>query len=145
MGVEHRPYRGQASTLHQVRDALHKGRVHQPQALRQVRRHHHAAAHGLAVQPLAVAQTGLDGMAKGVAKIENGAQTALALVLRHHMGLDLAAAPHRVRQRGHVAGAQGAKVGLDPIQKRHVGNRPVLDDFGQASAHFTRGQGFERG
>ena len=54
-----------------------------PEALRQVGRHHHAAADRLAVQPLAVAQAGLDRVAEGVAEVEDGAQAALALVLAH--------------------------------------------------------------
>ena len=108
--------------------------------MRQLRRHHHATAHGLAVQPLAKAQAGLDGVAKGVAKIQNRPQARLALVLPHHPGLDFTTALHRVHQGLRIARHQGVDVGLNPVQKHHVGNRSVFDDFSQARTHLARGQ-----
>jgi hypothetical protein len=44
----------------------------------------------LAVQPLAVAQPGLDGVPEGVAEIQDRAQAGFAFVLAHNPGLDLA-------------------------------------------------------
>jgi hypothetical protein len=35
-------------------------------------------------------------------------------------------------------------VGVNPIQKLHVGDGAVFDDFGQARAHFALGQGLQR-
>ena len=125
----------------QRRQALHQGGIDQPQTLRQMGRHHHAATDGFAMQPLAITQTGLDGMAKGVAEIQNGAQAVVALVLRHHPGLDLATAFDGVGQRTGVARHQGTDVGLNPVQKRQVGNRAVFDDFGQPGADFALCQG----
>ena len=88
------------------------------------------------MQPFAIAQARLDGVAEGVAEVEDGAQAAFLLVLAHHPGLDLATAAHGGSQQHGVAGQQTGNVGLDPVKKRHVGNRAVLDDFGQARAQL---------
>ena len=109
-----------------------------------MRRHDHAATHPFAVQPLTVAHASLNGMAKGMAKIENGAQARFALVLSHHPGLDLTTALDCMRQRLRVTRHEGRHVVLNPIEKSHVGNRPVLDDFGQAGAQLALRQGLER-
>ena len=61
-----------------------------------MRSHHQAAAHRFAMQPLSVAQSRLDRVAKGVAKIEDGSQTRLPLILPHHPSLDFATALNRV-------------------------------------------------
>ena len=93
------------------------------------------------MQPLPVTQTGFDGVAKGVAKVQNSAQARFALVLRHHVGFDLAAALDRMGQRHRVTGQQRIQVGRDPVQKAQVCYRAILDDLGQAGAEFALGQG----
>ena len=67
---------------------------------RRARREHHAEADGFAVQPALVAADGLDRVAERVAEVQQRAPAVLALVLGDDRGLDLAAAPDRVRQRG---------------------------------------------
>ena len=93
------------------------------------------------MQPLPVTQTGFDGVAKGVAKVQNSAQARFALVLRHHVGFDLAAALDRMGQRHRVTGQQRIQVGRDPVQKAQVCYRAILDDLGQAGAEFALRQG----
>ena len=109
-----------------------------------MRRHHHAATDALAVQPFAIAQARFNRVAKGVTKIQDGPQARFALVLTDDPGLDLATALNGVGQRGRVFGQQRLKVDFQPAEKRHVGNRPVFDDFAQAGAQFTVRQGLER-
>ena len=96
------------------------------------------------MQPLAVAEAGLDRMTKGMAEVQDRTQTRLALVLLHHLRLDLARAPNRVAQRRVVARQQRVDVDLQPIEESHVGDRPVFDDLGQAGAEFARRQRVER-
>ena len=95
------------------------------------------------MQPLAIAQSGLDGVTEGVAVIQYGADAAFFFVLPHHPGLDFAAAAHRCGQRLWVAGQQRGQMGFDPVQKRHVCNGAVLDDFGQTRAQLALGQRFQ--
>ena len=137
------PHDGQARAFDHLCQALHKGHIHQAQALRQMGGHHHATTHGLAMQPLAKTQTGFDGMAKGMSKVEDGAQAPFTLVLAHHLGLDLATALNRPGQSGWVAGQQSVQVGFDPIEESHVRNRAVFDDFGQTRAEFARRQALQ--
>jgi hypothetical protein len=89
--------------------------------VREIGRHHHAAADRFAVQPFAVAEAVLDRVAEGVAEVQHGAQAAFALVAPHHVGLDLAGAQDRVRQRGVVARDQLADV--RSIQSKKGGSR----------------------
>ena len=102
------------------------------------RRHHHAAADRLAVQPLAVAQAGLDRVAEGVAEIEDRAQarlrarpgaTTAALISHERLTACASAGRSRAMQR--------VDVRLDPVEERGVGDRPVLDHFGQPGAEFA--------
>ena len=113
-----------------------------PRRLRQVGRHHHAAADRLAVQPGAVAHAGLDRVAEGVAEVEHGAQAAFALVAAHHVGLDLARARDRVRQRAAWSRATSLPM-FASIQskKRGVEDGAVLDHFGQAGRQLARAAG----
>ena len=109
-----------------------------------MRGHAHAGGHGLAVQPVAVAHARFDGVAKGVAEVEDGAQAGFALVARDDAGLDLAASLHGVREGGGVAGAQLLHVAFEPGEELHVGDGAVLDNFGQPGGQLARGQGAQR-
>ncbi len=131
---------GQAGGRHQRAQALHGGRVDIAQALRQLGRHDHAAADRLAVQPVAVAHAGLDGVAEGVAEVEDGAQAAFALVLTHDVGLDLAGTGDRVGQRRAVARHQLADIFFDPVEEGAVDDGAVLDHLGQAGGQLALGQ-----
>ncbi len=144
MRIQHRRHGGQARRLNQPCEALDKGDVHPAQQLREPGRHHHAAAHRFAVQPRAVSHTGLDGVTEGVPEVQDGAQPGFTLVLPYHPGLDLAAAFDRVGQSTGISRGERFHVPLDPVEEGHVGNRAVLDHFGQPCTEFAGGQGGER-
>ena len=81
------------------------------------------------MQPLAVAEARLPGVSKGVTKIQNRTQALLSLELPNDRRLDLATALDSVRKSGGLAGKESVDIGFDPVQKRHLGNRPVFDAF----------------
>ena len=124
-------------------EALHKSCIHQTQALRHMRGHDHAATNRFTMQPNTETQTRFDGVAEGVAEIENGANATFAFILTNHPGFDFATAFDRISQRLRVACQQFVQMLFDPIEKRHVGDRPVLDDLGQTGAEFARRQGLQ--
>ena len=80
-----------------------------------------------------------------MAEVENGAQPRLALVLAHHLGLDLAGAHHSMPQGSQVSRHQSVHVVVQPTQKHGIINGAVLDDLRQPSSHFTLGQRSEQG
>ena len=92
------------------------------------------------MHPLAVTQSRFDGVPEGVAEVEDGPQSGFALVLFYHPGLELAAAFDGISQNCRIARHQTAEIGLDPVEKPHVGNRSVLDDLRQAGAELARRQ-----
>eukprot|EP01022_Parablepharisma_sp_SALTPOND_P033114 TRINITY_DN881_c1_g1_i23.p1 TRINITY_DN881_c1_g1~~TRINITY_DN881_c1_g1_i23.p1 ORF type:complete len:1292 (+),score=465.19 TRINITY_DN881_c1_g1_i23:16524-20399(+) len=145
LGAEIRRPGGQAGGFGDDADALARGGVDVAQAMRQVGRHHHAATDGFAVQPFTVAQAILDGVAEGVAEVEDGAQAAFALVLADHVGLDFAGALDRVGQGGVILGDQQLDVGFDPVEEGRIDDGAVLDHFGDAGREFARGQRMQRG
>mmetsp|Transcript_18075 Transcript_18075/g.43193 ORF Transcript_18075/g.43193 Transcript_18075/m.43193 type:complete len:313 (+) Transcript_18075:3867-4805(+) len=135
----------QASTLDQPAQPFDKACGHQAHALRQVRSQHHAAGYRLTMEPNPITQACLDGMPDGVTEVENGPQALLAFVRAHHVGLDLAAAPHRVAEHRLVARQQRVEVVFDPAQKAWIGDRPVLDHFSQTGAQLPFRQAVQRG
>ena len=86
----------------------------------------------------------LDGMAEGVAEIEQRAVALLAFVARDDVGLDLARALDGMRQRGGIARQQLRGVRFQPVEELAVDDEPVLDDLGEAGAQLAIGQGAER-
>ena len=98
-----RSNRGQTGFFDQVGQTHHEGGVHQTQSLRQLRRHHHAATHSFAMQPFAIAQTGFNGVAERVPKVQNSAKAGFAFILADDPGFDLATAFDGVRHSGGVA------------------------------------------
>src|SRR5437667_70810 len=60
---------------------------------------HLADGNGLAVQVSAIAANRFDGMADGMAEIENGAQSAFLFILCHHFGFDFTTTRHHCSQR----------------------------------------------
>ena len=96
------------------------------------------------MQPSAVTQARFDGMAEGVAEIENLAQTGLAFIDVHNVRLDFAAAPHGKGQRLAVARQQRVDMLFEPGEKSHVGDWPVLDHFGQAGTQLALRQRCQR-
>jgi len=63
------------------------------------RGHQHSGAHGLPVQPGAVAAGRFNRMAEGVAQVQQGAIAVFALILTDDFGLDLAGAADGMGQR----------------------------------------------
>ena len=95
------------------------------------------------MQPLAVAQAGLDGVAKGVAQVEvarspcsvSSAATTSALLRQER-----STASGRRRR-----GPAGVGIGLDPFEEGQVADQAVFDDLGEAGLEFAIGQGVQRG
>ncbi|MDT4855975.1 hypothetical protein FQZ97_903490 [compost metagenome] len=79
-----------------------------------------------------------------MAEIEDGAQAALALVLRHHAGLDFTRTLHGHRHQLGVAVVQRLDIALDPGKVPGVGDGAVLDHLGHARGQFARGQRAQR-
>ena len=111
--------------------------------MREIGRHHHPGTHRFAMQPLAIAEPGFNRMAEGMTEIQDRPQPALALVALDHRGLDLARARHSIDQRARIAGPQGRHVTLDRIEVGSIGNRPMLDHFGQPGRQLALGQGHQ--
>ena len=93
------------------------------------------------MQVAAVAAKRLDGVAEGVAEVEQGARALLLLVLGHDPRLDLAGAFDRVQQGLRVAGKQGIHVCFKPRKERRVGDHAVLHDLRDAGGEFACRQG----
>ena len=137
---------GQARSFDERAQALHNAGLDEPKLSRQIGGQHHAAGHGLAMQPCAVAHAGFDGVAKGVAEVEDGAQACFLFINAHNRRLDLARPRHGMRQGCGLVSQQGRHLEFKPVQQRHVGNGPVFDDLGQAGtqlAHRQAGQGLQ--
>jgi hypothetical protein len=97
----------------------------------------------LAVQPVAVAHARLDGMAEGVAQVEQGALAGLPLVRRHHFRLVLAGAADGVGEGVRVPRHQLVHVAFQPFQEGRVADQAVLDDLGQTGGQFPVRQGVQ--
>ena len=95
------------------------------------------------MQPGAVPGPGLDGVAEGVAEIEQRALARLALVGGDDARLQLAAAPHGVGEGRAIARQQLLDVGFEPVDERSVEREAVLDHLGQARAQLAVGQRVE--
>jgi hypothetical protein len=125
-------------------DPRHVG-IRQPaQAARQLGGHHRAGGHGLAVQPFAVAEAGLDGMAEGVPRLSvarspcsvSSAATTSALLRQERS---------TASARASIAGQQALEIGLDPFEEGQVADQAVLDDLGEAGLQLAVRQGAEGG
>ena len=119
---------------------------------------HHADGDALAVQDLR-GEDGLVGVADGVAKVEQVAQAALALVRRHDLGLDAGGADHdalehvadggeagrRVRGAGADGVEDGGRVLLEGGELGLVPDGGRLDHLGHAVDELAHGQRLEEG
>ena len=85
-----RGFQPSEDTLAQLAHALSELGRHQAQVHRQLTGQHHAAADGLTMKPPTVAQADFNGVAKGVAEVQDRAPIAFALVLGDDGRLDLA-------------------------------------------------------
>ena len=110
----------------------------------QFRRRHLPDGYGLAVQKLAVAGNRFEGMADGVAEIQNRPQAALPFVLRNDLRFDFAAARTvRPAQRGSVPAAtpNPFPTGQTAPASRMI---PLFDDLGQPGAELAQRQSGQR-
>ena len=95
------------------------------------------------MQPAAVTHAGLDGVAKTVSQIENGAHPALAFVGRDHLGLRLAGDTDGMRQGVGLARQQTIQVVLEPGQEAGIANQANLDHLRQPGRQFAVRQCFQ--
>src|SRR5712692_9751210 len=124
-------------------DAACVGLRKKPELTRQVRGHGHSGSDRLAVQPGAIAQARLDGMAEGVAEIKQLAQASLAFVLADDFGLDRNRAHHRVAECIGIAREQAIEIGFEPAEERRVADQAILDHLGDSGAQLALGQGLQ--
>ncbi len=94
-------------------------------------------------KPIGEAGRRLEGMAEGVAEVEQHAVAGLALVAGDDRGLGAAAHRDGVLARG-TAGEQVAPVGLEPGEERGVAEQPVFRHLGIAGAEFALRQRVEQ-
>src|SRR6266568_4490810 len=96
-----------------------------------------------AVEIFSVAGDGLDGMANGVAEVQNFAQPGLGFVLADDLCLDgTAAFDHDLQQFG-IEFEQLGQLPFEQLEQGRIVNDSVLDDLGKAGPELPRGQGAE--
>src|SRR6185437_11438176 len=95
-----------------------------------------APAYGFAVEKLFVASGGLDGVADGVAVVEDHAQAGLALVVGDDVGLDADAGGDDVGERFGVSAEDGVGVLLHVFEELWIADDPGLDGLLQACAEL---------
>ena len=100
----------------------------------------HPAAHSLTMKPLAVAHFGLNGVAKGMAKIKQRTSPSLALIHGHNLGLELTAAIDSLRHKVGVPTHQALNVGLKPAKEILVHDAAIFNDFGHTRREFAVGK-----
>ncbi len=89
------------------------------------------------MQPGAVAHAGLDGVAEGVAEVEQRALTAFALVLHHHLGLVAAGTFDGIGQHIGIARQQRIQVGFQPGEESRVADQSVFDHLGETGGQLA--------
>ena len=101
-----------------------------------------AEGNRFAVKKFAIGKGGLDGVADGVAEVEEGAGAGgFPFVLFDNAGLDGEVAEKEVGGRRELLGIELGEV----VEHGGVADGGVLDDFGKAFAVFARGKGSESG
>src|SRR5216683_1302329 len=120
LGAERGPGDRQAGPAQQRAHAMNIRWGNQASASRQLRGHHHSRGDRLAVQPRAVPGARFDGVAEGMAEIEQAAHAGFALVGGDHARLQLATAPHRVDEGTALPGEQRVDAFFEPFHKPKV-------------------------
>ena len=111
----------QACSLKQVTDPFDIIVGNPSETMRQISSHHSTGSHRLAVQPLAVAETGFDRMTESVSEIEQRTFALFGFVGRDYLRLVAAGALYRIGQRSLVARQQRFEVRVEPDEE--VGSR----------------------
>ena len=97
------------------------------------------------MQPVAITHLGFDGVAKGVAEVEQGANALLFFVLLDDAGLHLAAVADGVGKGSGLLSHDAGHGVLEFGKEIHVTEQGVFDDFGQAGRKLARGKGLQGG
>jgi hypothetical protein len=117
----------------------------EPELRREVEGHHHADRHRLAVQQLAaVADLGLQGVAEGVAEVEQRPGAGLALVCGDDRRLGGAGDLDRAGQQFRGAVEDVGAVRLQPGEELRVVDRAVLHHLCVAGQQLAPRQGGQR-
>src|SRR6266852_5929104 len=135
--------RGQTRGREQLPDSLQLTRREAGEFGGKVGGDHLADGNRFAMKIFSVAGDCLDGMADGVAEVQNFAQPGLGFVLAHDLRLDGAAAfDHDLQQFG-IEFQQFGQLAFEQLEQGRIVNDSVLDDLGKAGAELPRGQGAE--
>ena len=95
------------------------------------------------MQPVAVAHLGFDGMAEGVAEIEQGSDALFFFVLLNDVRLHLAAMADGIGESGLLLLHNAGHGLFEPSEKINVAEQGVFDDFGKPRGKFTRRKGLQ--
>jgi hypothetical protein len=129
--------------LEELGDPLRVGFGQSEEAGRELSGEDLADGDGFAVEVVAVAGGGFEGVAYGVAEVEDGAEAGFGFVLADDGGFDGAAAGD---DTGEFAGLELEEAGQGAFELREecgVVDNAVFDDFGEAGAVFAAGEGAE--
>ena len=111
---------------------------------REVQRGDRTPRNRLAMQQLAVVRGRLDGVADGVAEVQDHAQAGLLLVLADDLGLDADAGGDDLLQGGGVSRQDGVAVLLHEAEEGWVADDGGLNGLLQAGAEFGGGESAEK-
>ena len=103
-----------------------------------------APGYGFAVEELLVAGGGFDGVADGVAEVEDHAEAVLFFVLTDDIGFDADGGGYDFGEGGGVAGEDEAGILLHVGEEAWVVDDAGLDGLLEAGAEFGGGQGAEK-
>ena len=136
---------GQSCGFQQADDAFGVGGFQVAFMLGKSRSKHHAGSYSFAVQPVAVAHLGFDGMAEGVAEVEQGPDALFFFVLLNDVRLHLAAVADGIGDSGLLVLHNTGHGLFEPSEKINVAEQGVFDDFGKPRGKFTRRKGLQSG
>ena len=136
---------GQSGLAKVTLDALGLGLRQEAEPGREIEGERHAERHRLAMQQAAgEVRRRLEGMAEGVAEIEQRAIAGLALVARDDLGLHAAAGGDRMLARRAGAGEDVVGIGLEPGEEAGIAEQAVFGDLRIAGAELARRKGIEQ-
>jgi hypothetical protein len=104
---------------------------------------HHAPGDGFAVLVYAIIGEGFEGVAEGVAEIEDFAKAGFALVSAYDAGLDLKRTRNKIREGRRITPQDRIEIFLEIGKELGIRDDAVLDDFGKAAAVLAFREGFK--